>query len=163
MERTVALSWRRWIGLFALGLTALMLPMSPASGGSALTPAELLDAATAELSALLTPMQARTSVTVDAARIELEARVAADAPSSVLFKVCSEAVTRVERDSAKTSKQMHRIINRTVARLERMKAGKDFIDQGLGLAIYSEYVESRPSHASEDLFESLGEAIGYVF
>ncbi len=163
MERSVALSWRGWLGVVALGVAALMLPMPPASGGSALTPDELLDAATAELSALLNPMQARTIATVDAARTELEAGVAEEAPSSVLFKLCSGAIARVEKDSTKTSKQMHRIIDRTVARLERMEAGEEFIDQGLGLTIYSEYVESRPYHASEDIFEGLGDAIGYVF
>lgn len=163
LMRRAVLSWNRWAGVLALGAALLLAPMPAASGGDPLTPEELLDIATAELSALLSPMQARTASTVSEAISELEAAAKTDAKLSSHYKTCVAAIGRVEKDSAKVSQKMHRIIDRTIARLERMGATQEFIDQGEGLTIYSEYVGRRPYHASEDIFESLGTAVGHVF
>lgn len=156
-------AWGRWGAALSLGIVILMLPVSAVSGGGQLTPDELLDGARAELSALLSPMSGRTDATVTQTIAELEAAAKEHVRLSTHYKTCMAAVTRVEKDSVKTSQQMHRIIDRTIARLERMGAAEEFIDQGNGLTVYSEYVESRPLHASQDIFESLGAAVGYVF
>lgn len=162
-ERRWSCAWGRLGIALVLGVVTLVLPVRAVLGGDPPTPEEVLDSATAELSALLSPMAERTNATVTQTIAELEAAAKEHVRLSTHYKTCMAAVGRVEKDSAKTSQQMHRIIDRTIARLERMGAAEDFIDQGYGLTIYSEYIESRPLHASQDIFESLGHAVGYVF